>query len=194
MATNSHSHHGYYPLPSQPISLPSKGANDHLMYPYPQLPYDRTSSSPSEGTETISSGGPSYDPSAISGSYAASASDYDSSAGAGVSGIDLLEFMNERLQSSYDPLAMDRSLVQQVQTSAEINDKTQQLLDLQALAQQRFAEMQASFTDGIKTAKQVKKDLEWTQKKTTSLNKRAARKYPREYATAQERYPTTLDY
>jgi len=194
MATTSHSHHGYYPTPSQPISMPSKGDIDHHMYPYPQLPYDHISSSPPEGTETVSSGGPSYDPSAISGSYAASASDYESSVSGGVSSIDLLEFMNDRLQSSYDPLAMDKGLVQQVQTSAELNDKTQQLLELQALAQQRFAAMQASFTEGIKTAKEVQKDLDWTQKKVTSLNKRAARKYPREYSVAQDRYPSTMDY
>jgi hypothetical protein len=38
---------------------------------------------------------------------------------------------------------------------------------LQALAQQQLAAMQASFADGIKTAKEVQNDLEWTQKKVT---------------------------
>jgi hypothetical protein len=38
-------------------------------------------------------------------------------------------------------------------------------MDLQARAQQKFAEMQASFAEGIKTARDVQKDLEWTQKK-----------------------------
>lgn len=54
-----------------------------------------------------------------------------------------------------------------VKRSAELNNKTQQLMELQALAASKFAEMQASFADGIKTAKEVKKDLEWTQKKVT---------------------------
>jgi biogenesis of lysosome-related organelles complex 1 subunit KXD1 len=39
------------------------------------------------------------------------------------------------------------------------------LLELQALAQQQFAAMQASFAEGIKTAKEVQQDLDWTQKK-----------------------------
>jgi biogenesis of lysosome-related organelles complex 1 subunit KXD1 len=46
-----------------------------------------------------------------------------------------------------------------------MNAKTRQLLELQALAQQRFAAMQPMFADGIKSAKAVKKDLERTQKK-----------------------------
>jgi biogenesis of lysosome-related organelles complex 1 subunit KXD1 len=40
-------------------------------------------------------------------------------------------------------------------------------MELQALAQQRFAAMQSSFTDGIKTAKEVQRDLDWTQKRVT---------------------------
>jgi hypothetical protein len=38
-------------------------------------------------------------------------------------------------------------------------------MELQARAQAKFAEMQASFSEGIKTARDVQKDLEWTQKK-----------------------------
>jgi biogenesis of lysosome-related organelles complex 1 subunit KXD1 len=46
-----------------------------------------------------------------------------------------------------------------------MNAKQRQLKELQALAQQRFAAMQANFAEGIKAAKDVKRDLEWTQKK-----------------------------
>jgi biogenesis of lysosome-related organelles complex 1 subunit KXD1 len=99
-------------MPSQPITMPSKGSTP--MYPYGQTDYSRISSSPPEGTDTASSGGPSYDPTAISGSYAASASDYEASSG--LASIDLLDLMNERLQGSYDPITMDQTLVQQVQT------------------------------------------------------------------------------
>jgi len=52
-----------------------------------------------------------------------------------------------------------------LQSSGQLNDKTRQLLELQALAQQRFAAMQAQFGDSLKTAKEVQRDLEWTQKK-----------------------------
>jgi hypothetical protein len=113
MASTSHSY-DFYPSPSHPITMPSKDSTP--LYPYGQTDYSRLSSSPPEGTDTASSGGPSYDPSAISGSYAASAGDYESILSEGVSSIDLLEFMNDRLQSSYDPLEMDKSLVQQTQT------------------------------------------------------------------------------
>jgi biogenesis of lysosome-related organelles complex 1 subunit KXD1 len=49
--------------------------------------------------------------------------------------------------------------------SGTLNAKNRQLMELQARAQQKFAEMQASFAEGIKTARDVQKDLEWTQKK-----------------------------
>jgi hypothetical protein len=49
--------------------------------------------------------------------------------------------------------------------SGQLNDKTRQLMELQARTQAKFAEMQASFAEGIKTARDVQKDLDWTQKK-----------------------------
>jgi hypothetical protein len=90
--------------------MPSKG--NVPMYPYPQASDYRLSSSPPEATDTSSSGGPSYDISGLSGSYAASASDYEVS----TASIDLLDFMNDRLQTSYEPLEMDKALLQQVKT------------------------------------------------------------------------------
>lgn len=149
------------------------------------------SSSPPEISDSGTSGGPSYDPSATASSYAASASDYEASNS--TASVDLLEFMHNRLQDSYNPMPMDRSLAQQAQASGELNAKTRQLLELQALAQQRFAAMQAQFAAGLTTAKEVQRDLEWTQKKVTSLNKRAAKRYPKEYARAQERYPASME-
>jgi biogenesis of lysosome-related organelles complex 1 subunit KXD1 len=35
------------------------------------------------------------------------------------------------------------------------------------MAQQQFAAMQASFAEGMKTAKEVKRDLDWTSKKVS---------------------------
>jgi hypothetical protein len=177
-------------MASQPITMPQK-SSDYLAT-FDPVDY-RISGSPLEAPDSgTTSGITSYDPSAASASYAASASDFDGSSG--TSSIDLLEFMNERLQSSYDPTPMDTSLVQQAQASGQLNDKTRQLLELQARAQQKFAEMQASFSEGIKTARDVQKDLEWTQKKVDELNYRAAEKYPDQYSLAQGRYPTSVDY
>jgi len=192
MASTSFSFDGYYPMSSQPITMPQKSP-DYLAS-FDPVDY-RISSSPPEAPDSgTTSGITSYDPSAASsGSYAASASDFDGSS-VGTSSIDLLEFMNERLQSSYDPTPMDTSLVQQAQASGQLNDKTRQLMDLQARTQQKFAEMQASFAEGIKTARDVQKDLDWTQKKVDELNFRAAEKYPEQYSLAQDRYPTSVDF
>lgn len=85
-------------------------------YPNPhQASYSRMSVSPPEA-ETSTASGPSYDPSgSYAASYAGSSSDYDTSMGS-ASGIDLLDYMSDRMQSAYDPTPMDRSLAKQAQT------------------------------------------------------------------------------
>jgi hypothetical protein len=60
-----------------------------------------------------------------------------------------------------------RNLANQDNRSGELNAKTRQLLELQLQAQQQFAAMQAQFASGLKTAQEVQRDLEWTQKKVT---------------------------
>jgi biogenesis of lysosome-related organelles complex 1 subunit KXD1 len=111
MASTSYSYDGYYPMASQPIAMPQKSSD--YMATYDPVDYQISSSPPEVPDSGTTSGITSYDPSAASASYAASASDFDGSSG--TSSIDLLEFMNERLQSSYDPTPMDTSLVQQAQ-------------------------------------------------------------------------------
>lgn len=49
--------------------------------------------------------------------------------------------------------------------SGELNAKNRELLELQELAQHRLKNSRANFTDGMKAAKEVKKDLDWTQKR-----------------------------
>jgi len=51
--------------------------------------------------------------------------------------------------------------------SGQLNAKTRQLMELQALAQSRLGAAQANFAQGMKTAKEVQRDLEWTQKRVT---------------------------
>ncbi|KAF2102004.1 hypothetical protein NA57DRAFT_73443 [Rhizodiscina lignyota] len=189
----------YYPSPSAPVSVPQKQGTYPYPYPY-QAAYGRVSVSPPEHPESSTgSGVPSYDPSAASTSYAGSAyagsaSEYDSSSSTGTNSIDLLEYMNGRLADAYNPEPLDRSLAKQAQTSGQINDKTRQLRELQALAQQRLAAAQSNFAEGIKSAKEVQRDLQWTQKRVSAINQRAARKYPAEYKVASQRYPAPVDY
>ena len=49
--------------------------------------------------------------------------------------------------------------------SGELNAKHRELLELQALAQRRLKSTRANFADGMKAAQEVKRDLDWTQKR-----------------------------
>jgi hypothetical protein len=101
-----------YPTASAPINMPHKG---YPAYPsYQHGAYSRVSGSPPEAADSVttSSGITSYDPSAASSSYAGSASEYDTSS-TGTSSVDLLEYMNDRLAGSFNPMPLDRSLAQQ---------------------------------------------------------------------------------
>jgi exonuclease VII small subunit len=179
-----------YPQSSFPINMPQKPG---FFFPAHQHGYGRVSGSPPEAPESVTTSGvPSYEPSATSSNYAGSASDYESTSGA--ASVDLLDYMGRRVNGSFDPMPLDRSLAKQAQTSGELNAKHRELLELQALAQRRLAGARMSFADGMKAAKEVQKDLQWTQKRVDSLNNRAARKYPEQFRTAQSRYPAPVDY
>ena len=109
-----------YPQQTQPISMPQKQQpyQAYSQYQYAQHgAYGRMPASPPEAPESVTSGSnvASYDPSATSSSYAASASDYESSTN-GAQSVDLLDYMNERVASAYDPMPLDRALAQQAQT------------------------------------------------------------------------------
>jgi hypothetical protein len=49
--------------------------------------------------------------------------------------------------------------------SGQLNAKNQELLALQAQARARLAKTRANFAEGMKAARDVQRDLEWTQKK-----------------------------
>jgi len=183
--------------PSYPSSspLPINAKKPGYYYPQPSQHYPRIPGSPPEAPDSVTTSGvPSYEPSATSSSYAGSASDYDSSSGGAAAGVDLLEYMGDRLNGSLDSTRLDRSLATQAKASGELNAKHRELLHLQALAQQRLAGARANFADGMKAAKEVQRDLQWTQKRVDSLNNRAAQKYPDQFQAAQRRYPAPVDY
>lgn len=82
--------------------------------------YGRVSVSPPEAAESSTASGPSYDPSgsyaaSYAASYAGSSSDYDTSVGS-ASGVDLMDYMSDRLHAAYNPIPLDRSLATQAQT------------------------------------------------------------------------------
>lgn len=49
--------------------------------------------------------------------------------------------------------------------SGHLNAKHRELLELQAMAQARLEKSRVRFARGLEEARQVRKDLEWTQKK-----------------------------
>lgn len=51
--------------------------------------------------------------------------------------------------------------------SGHLNAKQRELMELQAKAQARLAKARARFADGMNDAREVRADLEWTQKKVS---------------------------
>ncbi|KAK0704796.1 hypothetical protein B0H67DRAFT_360484 [Lasiosphaeris hirsuta] len=126
-------------------------------------------------------------------SYAGSSQgEYDSTGSA--SGIDLNEYMQNRFADSFNPIPLDNCTVKQAQTSGHLNAKQRELLELQAKAQARLAKSRARFAQGLEDAREVRNDLEWTQKKVTSLKSKASKKHSKEYNKARARYPSPDSY
>ncbi|KAJ6441823.1 KxDL domain-containing protein [Purpureocillium lavendulum] len=171
---------------SMPMAVPSKGNQ------YPT--YSQYSISPPECDDSISSasGVPSYSNSgysATTASYIGSSSgDYDSTGSA--SGVDFQEYMQERFANSFNPIPLDRSMAVQAQSSGKLNAKHRELVELQKQAQARLARTRERFQEGMRDAREVRGDLEWTQKKVSSLQSKASRKHPKEYSKARARYPS----
>ena len=60
-----------------------------------------------------------------------------------------------------------RSANREIYRSGHLNAKHRELLELQAKAQARLAKTRARFAQGLEDAREVRNDLEWTQKKVT---------------------------
>ncbi|GAB7366661.1 hypothetical protein MBLNU230_g8644t1 [Neophaeotheca triangularis] len=189
----STSYYQTQPTGSLPISVPGKSPQHGYNVRHHarnSSAYSQLSASPPERPESVSSSGAGLY-SAPTSSYAGSTSDYDSPSGA--ANVDLLDYMSGRLSQAYDPNPMDRNLAKQAQMSGQLNAKNRELLTLQAEAKARLAKTRANFADGMKAAKEVQRDLEWTQKKVHAINQRAAYKYPEQYRAANQRYPAPVD-
>jgi hypothetical protein len=60
-------------------------------------------------------------------------------------------------------------------SSGQLNAKHRDLLEMQALVQRRLKASRANFQDGLKAAKEVQHDLEWTSRKVSSIKSKAER-------------------
>ncbi|CAI7636793.1 domain KxDL [Penicillium manginii] len=182
MATQRH----YYQPSAHAMNMPSKAPAPASMYPIsrvPGSPPDYSDASTTAGSRT--SGGFTFSSAGGSGDYETSPASY--------SGVDVVDVLNDRMQHSFDPTPLDRGLVKQAQTSGHLNAKQQELLELQALAQRRLKGVRANFNEGLKTARETKRDLEWTQKRVSALKGKAEKAHPDEYRRASKKY-TYDDY
>ncbi|CAK1366844.1 hypothetical protein CB0940_10209 [Cercospora beticola] len=177
-----------YPTGTLPVNVPGKTPQNARHARNPSA-YSQLSASPPERPESVSSTGAGLYSSASS---AYGGSDYDSSSGA--TSVDLLDYMNDRLSQAYNPIPLDKNLASQAQMSGALNAKNREILALQAQARARLAKTRANFAEGMQAAKDVQRDLDWTQKKVSALNARAAQKYPQQYRAASQRYPAPVDY
>lgn len=175
------------------MGVPAKTSQYQYYQPSQQHVYGCSPPEASESVTTSTGLTPTYGQSAYSAtsrSYAGSASgsDYDSTSSA--SGVDLQEYMQDRFSGAFDPLPLDRTLAVQAQTSGLLNAKNRELLELQKLAQHRLAKSRARLAEGYADAKEVKRDLEWSQKRVSALKSKTSRKHPKEYKQARARYPS----
>lgn len=73
-------------------------------------------------------------------------------------------YMTERITAAMNPGLLDRVVVVQAQTSGTINAKSLEIAELREKATKRMAELKITFSQGMKIAKQVAKDLDWANK------------------------------
>ncbi|KAJ5228272.1 hypothetical protein N7519_011213 [Penicillium mononematosum] len=175
MATQRH----YYQPTAYPYHhAPSKAPASASLYPISRVsgsPPDFSDASTTAGSR--SSGGLTF----------SSAGEYDSSF-ASYSGVDVVDVLSDRMQDAFDPTPLDKGLARQAQTSGQLNAKQQELLELQALAQRRLKGARANFSEGLKTARETKRDLEWTQKRVSALKAKAEKAHPEEYRRSSKKY------
>ncbi|KKA23632.1 hypothetical protein T310_2349 [Rasamsonia emersonii CBS 393.64] len=152
----------YQPAVALPINVPSKAPAPANYYPVTRVavsPPELSDSSTTAGSRTSGFSG-------TSSSYAGSVGgDYESSS---ASGVDVVDMLNDRMNDAFDPTPLDRGLAMQAQASGQLNAKQRELLELQALAQRRLKGVRANFAEGLKAAKETKRDLEWTQKRVSN--------------------------
>ncbi|EPS29900.1 hypothetical protein PDE_04850 [Penicillium oxalicum 114-2] len=177
MATQRH----YYQPSTYSTNLPSKTPVSTSFYPISRVP-----GSPPEYSDASTTAG-SRSSGGLTFSSAGRSVDYDSSS-ASYSGVDVVDILSERMQTAFDPTPLDKGLVKQAQTSGHLNAKQRELLELQALAQRRLKGVRASFAEGVKTARETKRDLEWTQKRVSTLKSKAEKAHPDEYRRATKKY------
>ena len=110
----STAYYQYQPTNSLPVAIPGKQPQQTLLSRHNRnlSAYSQLSASPPERPESVSTSGAGLYSSASS-QYASS--EYDSSTGGGLTSVDLLDYMNDRLSQAYNPLPLEQTMASQAQ-------------------------------------------------------------------------------
>ncbi|KAL6247034.1 hypothetical protein RBB50_006341 [Rhinocladiella similis] len=167
------------PRKTLPITMPPKTTSYTAPYSRAMSPPELSDTSTSYAGSRTSAG--SY---SARSSYAPSHSGSDAESYASYSGIDVMDVLNEKMSTAFDPMRMDHSLVTQAQTSGQLNAKQRELEELQAYAQRRLKAAKVNFAEGLESVREIRKDLEYSSKKMASMKSKAEKKHPEAYAKA----------
>ncbi|CCH41963.1 hypothetical protein BN7_1502 [Wickerhamomyces ciferrii] len=101
--------------------------------------------------------------------------------------FDPVEYLNDSLENALTSMEMNRSMVIQAQTSGALKGKELELIQLQQEAEERLLQFQKRFKDGLKTLRQVVKDLKWTQQHVSGIRKHLETNHPIEYSQSRDK-------
>ncbi|KAK7207639.1 hypothetical protein BZA70DRAFT_271834 [Myxozyma melibiosi] len=102
-------------------------------------------------------------------------------------------YVSDKILQAFDAMLLDRAVVVQAQSSGLLNSKSRELQQMQELSTKRIYETRASFVEGLRTLREVQKDLKWVQRHVDSLKKKVSSKYPAEYSKARELIPEIIE-
>ncbi|RPA79076.1 hypothetical protein BJ508DRAFT_145614 [Ascobolus immersus RN42] len=94
---------------------------------------------------------------------------------------DLIGHIQEKLEGALDHMELDRCIAIQAQTSGHLNGATSELIAMRIETSRKLYETKQLLQQGMKDARRVKEDLEWSEKKVQELSRKTKEIYPREY-------------
>ncbi|KAK9378127.1 uncharacterized protein V2V93DRAFT_138811 [Kockiozyma suomiensis] len=107
--------------------------------------------------------------------------------------FDSTSYVSDKILQAFDAILLDRAVVVQAQSSGLLNSKSRELQQMQELSTKRIYETRASFVEGLRTLRDIQKDLKWVQRHVDTLKKKASSKYRDEYAKARELIPEIIE-
>ncbi|KAK9456727.1 hypothetical protein V1511DRAFT_524256 [Dipodascopsis uninucleata] len=104
------------------------------------------------------------------------------------------EYVTDKIIQAFDGISLDRAVVIQAQSSGLLNSTTRELEQLHDIATKKIQKIRVSYSEGIKSLREVQKDLKWVQRRVDTLKKKASEKYGKEYARARELIPEIIEH